>query len=66
VDVGERRGESGERRLKAVHIPLRRPTLLFAVKTEKEWRVAGGKYVGKMVRIYGEAARAVAEAINAI
>jgi len=38
----------------------------FAVKTEKEWRTTGGKYVGKMVRIYGEPARAIAEAINAI
>jgi len=33
----------------------------------KEWRrVAGGKYDGKQVWITGEAARAVAEAINAL
>jgi len=39
----------------------------FAVKMEKEWRAAGGKYSNKqVVQIYGEAARVVAEAINAI
>jgi len=38
----------------------------FAVKTEKEWRVAGGKYNGRQVQIYGKAARAVADAINAL
>jgi len=38
----------------------------FAAKTEKEWRVAGGKYSGKEVKVTGEAARIVAEAINAI
>jgi len=38
----------------------------FAAKTEKEWRVAGGKYSGKEVKVTGEAARVVAEAINAL
>jgi len=38
----------------------------FAVKTEKEWRVAGAKYDGTQVQIYDEAARAVADAINAL
>jgi len=38
----------------------------FAVKTEREWRVAGGKYVGRQVRIFGETAPAVADAINAL
>jgi len=38
----------------------------FAVKTEREWRAAGGKYVGRQVRIFGETAPAVADAINAI
>jgi len=38
----------------------------FAVKTEKEWRVAGGKYNGRQVQIHGEAARTVADAINAL
>jgi len=38
----------------------------FAVKTEKEWRAAGGKHVGKQVQIAGKAAVAIAEAINAI
>jgi len=38
----------------------------FVVKTENEWRTAGGKYVDRLVMIYGEVARAIAEAINAI
>jgi len=38
----------------------------FAVKTEKEWRAAGGKYDGTQVQIKGKAAHAVAEAINAL
>ena len=38
----------------------------FAVKTGQEWRAAGGKLSGGRVMIAGEAARAVAEAINAI
>jgi len=38
----------------------------FAVKTEQGWRAAGGKYSSRRVFIVGEAARAVAEAINAI
>jgi len=37
----------------------------FALKTKEGWRAAGGKYDGKMVLIYGEVARAVADAINA-
>jgi len=37
----------------------------FAVKTEKEWRAAGGKHAKWHVTIVGEAARSVAEAINA-
>jgi len=38
----------------------------FAVKTGQEWRVAGGKRAKWLVLIHGEAAYAVAEAINAI
>ena len=38
----------------------------LAVKTKEVWRVAGGKYDGKQVLITGEAARAVADAINAV
>jgi len=38
----------------------------FAVKMEKEWRAAGGKYDGKHVIIHGEAARAVADAIDVL
>jgi len=38
----------------------------LAVKTGRGWRADGGKYNGKQVLIHGEAARAVAEAINAI
>ena len=35
----------------------------LAVKTGEGWRAAGGKYSNRRVSIYGEAARAVAEAI---
>jgi len=38
----------------------------FAVKTEQGWRAAGGKYDGKYVTIHGDAASAIADAINAI
>jgi len=38
----------------------------FAVKTEKEWRVAGGKRAKLQVQITGEAAPTIAEAINAL
>jgi len=38
----------------------------FAVKTEEGWRAAGGEYSGKQVQIYGQVARTVADAINAI
>jgi len=38
----------------------------FAVKTEKEWKAAGGKRAKLYVQIYGEAARIVADAINAL
>jgi len=38
----------------------------FAVKTGEGWRAAGGKYFERHVHIVGEAARVVAEAINAI
>jgi len=38
----------------------------FAVKTEKEWRAAGGKHAKLQVQIQGEAARVVADAINAL
>jgi len=38
----------------------------FAVKTRQEWRATGGKKSGKVVQIHGEAARVVAEAINAV
>ena len=38
----------------------------FAVRTGQEWRAAGGKYFGRHVHIVGEAARVVADAINAI
>jgi len=38
----------------------------FAVKTEQGWRAAGGKYDGKYVTIHGDAARAIADAINAL
>jgi len=38
----------------------------FAVKAGQEWRAAGGKYDGKQIWIYGEAAPTIAEAINAI
>jgi len=38
----------------------------FAVKTEKEWKAAGGKYSGRVVQIAGEAVQAIADAINAI
>jgi len=37
----------------------------FAVKAGESWRAAGGKYDSRQVRILGEAARAVADAINA-
>jgi len=38
----------------------------FTVKTEKEWRAAGGKRTKWHVQIAGEAAVAIAEAINTI
>jgi len=38
----------------------------LAVKTGEGWRAAGGKYSNRRVSIYGEAARAVAEAINTV
>jgi len=38
----------------------------LAVKTEQGWRTAGGKYVSRQVTIHGQAARIIAEAINAI
>jgi len=38
----------------------------FAVKTEQGWSVAGGKLSGRQAIIHGEAARSVADAINAI
>jgi len=38
----------------------------FAVKTREGWRAAGGKYDSRQMRIFGKAASAVAEAINAI
>ena len=38
----------------------------FAVKTREGWRAAGGKYDSKYVVIHGEAARAIANAINAL
>jgi len=38
----------------------------FAVKTEEGWKAAGGKYVGRKVEVAGEAARVVAETINAL
>jgi len=38
----------------------------FAVKMEKSWRAAGGKYRGGVVLIYGEAVHTVADAINAL
>jgi len=38
----------------------------FAVKTKQRWRAAGGKLSGRRVIIYGEAARAVADGINAL
>jgi len=38
----------------------------FAVKTEQGWRAAGGKQSGRQVQINGEAAHAVADAINAV
>jgi len=38
----------------------------FAVKTEESWKAAGGKYVGRQVEVAGEAAEAIAKAINAV
>jgi len=38
----------------------------FAVKTGEGWRAAGGKQSGRQVQINGEAAQAVADAINAL
>jgi len=38
----------------------------FAVKTEREWRVAGGKYVERHVNIHGEAVSTIADTINAL
>jgi len=38
----------------------------FAVKAGQEWRAAGGKKSGRQIQIAGEAARAVADAIDAI
>jgi len=38
----------------------------FAVKTEEGWRAAGGKQSGRLVMIVSEAARVIADAINAI
>jgi len=38
----------------------------FVVKTREGWRAAGGKYVGRQVTIHGQAARIIAEAINAV
>jgi len=38
----------------------------FAVKTEQEWRAAGGKHVGTQMQIKGKAAPIIADAVNAI
>jgi len=38
----------------------------FAVRTKEGWRASGGKLSGRVVDIFGEALRAVADAINAI
>jgi len=38
----------------------------FAIRTKEGWRAAGGKQSGRQVQIYGETARVVADAINAM
>jgi len=56
----------GEMRIYAFRTSEEGVHYYFAVKTGEGWRVAGGKYSKGVMRIYGDAARAIADVINAL